>query len=89
MRSLTTSPSPQTDTYEVGRLGQFVVDANLSDLGRVVDKFHWLAEPFADSLQSEIISAVEQLDAVRIPQLTGLLGAVSPTPTRPRGRGRF
>lgn len=57
---------------------------------RVVDKFHWLAEPFADeSLQAAIISAVEKLDDIPITELTGLLGAVSPTPKRPRSRGRL
>jgi 2-methylcitrate dehydratase len=56
---------------------------------RVVDKFHWLSGPFADdTLRSEIISAVEGLDSIRITELTGLLGAVSPTPNRPRSRGR-
>lgn len=57
---------------------------------RVVDKFHWLAEPFADdTLRSEIIGAVEGLDGIRTAELTGLLGAVSPTPKRPRSRGRL
>ncbi|MCW2561616.1 MAG: mmgE/PrpD family protein [Mycobacterium sp.] len=57
---------------------------------RVVDKFHWLGEPFADdTLRSEIISAVEGLDGIRTVELTDLLGAVSPTPKRPRSRGRL
>jgi 2-methylcitrate dehydratase len=57
---------------------------------RVVDKFHWLAEPFADdTLQVEIISAVKKLDEIPIAELTSLLGAVSPTPKRPRSRGRL
>lgn len=57
---------------------------------RVVDKFHWLAEPFADdALQADIISAVENLDDIPITELTGLLGAVSFTPRRPRTRGRL
>ncbi|MBV9318631.1 MAG: MmgE/PrpD family protein, partial [Mycobacterium sp.] len=57
---------------------------------RVVEKFHWLAEPFADeSLQAAIISAVEKLDDIPITELTGLLAAVSPTPKRPRSRGRL
>ena len=57
---------------------------------RVVDKFHWLAEPFADdTLRSEIVSAVEGLDGIRTAELTGLLGAVSPTPKRRRSRGRL
>jgi 2-methylcitrate dehydratase len=57
---------------------------------RVEDKLGWLAEPFADAtLQAEIISTVEKLDTVSITELTGLLGAVSPTPARPRSRGRL
>ena len=57
---------------------------------RVVGKFHWLAEPFADdTLQVDIVSAVEKLDAIPITELTGLLGAVSPTPKRPRTCGRL
>ena len=57
---------------------------------RVVDKFHWLAEPFCDdALRGDIISAVDRLDAIPIAELTGLLGAVSPTPKRPRSRGRL
>ena len=57
---------------------------------RVVEKFHWLAEPFADeTLRSEIICAVQRLDSIPISELTGMLGAVSPTPTRPRSRGRL
>ncbi len=57
---------------------------------RVVDKFHWLAEPFTDdALQANIISAVEKLDDIPISELTGLLGAVSPTPKRPPSRGRL
>jgi 2-methylcitrate dehydratase len=56
----------------------------------VDDKLEWLAEPFADAtLQAEIISTVEKLDTVSITELTGLLGAVSPTPARPRSRGRL
>ena len=56
---------------------------------RVVDKFHWLAEPFADdSLRREIIGAVEHLDDIRIADLTALLGAVSPKADRSRSRGR-
>jgi 2-methylcitrate dehydratase len=56
----------------------------------VVDKFHWLAEPFADdTLRSEIIGAVDRLDAIPIAELTELLGAVRSTPKQPRSRGRL
>jgi 2-methylcitrate dehydratase len=57
---------------------------------RVVDKFHWLAEPFADdTLRNEIVSAIERLDDIETTELTALLGAVSPTPKRARSRGRL
>ncbi|WP_040829848.1 MmgE/PrpD family protein [Nocardia jiangxiensis] len=57
---------------------------------RVVDKFGWLAEPFADdALQADIISAVDKLEDIPITELSGLLGAVSPAPKRPRSRGRL
>jgi 2-methylcitrate dehydratase len=57
---------------------------------RVVDKFHWLAEPFCDeALRADIIAAVEHLDEIPGAELTGLLGAVSPTAQRPRSKPRF
>jgi 2-methylcitrate dehydratase len=57
---------------------------------RVVDKFHWLAEPFCDeALRAGIIAAVEHLDEISIAELTGLLGAVSPTAQRRRSKPRF
>ena len=57
---------------------------------RVVEKFHWLAEPFCDEgLRAEIVEAVERLDDNPIGDLTGLLSAVSPAATRPRGAVRF
>jgi 2-methylcitrate dehydratase len=57
---------------------------------RVVDKFHWLAEPFCDeALRADIITAVEHLDEIPGAELTGLLGAVSPTAQRPRRKPRF
>jgi 2-methylcitrate dehydratase PrpD len=57
---------------------------------RVVDKFGWLAEPFCDeALRADIIAAVDQLDEIRIAELTGLLGAASPTVQRPRSKPRF
>jgi len=57
---------------------------------RVVDKFHWLGEPFADAqLRAEIIDAVTHLDEISVVELAGLLGAVSPEMRRPRSRGRL
>jgi 2-methylcitrate dehydratase len=57
---------------------------------RVVEKFHWLGEPFADAvLRERIISAVEHLDEISIADLTELLGLVSPTTERPRTRHRL
>jgi 2-methylcitrate dehydratase len=57
---------------------------------RVVQKFHWLGEPFADAaLRAEIIDAVQRLDEISVADLAGLLGAVSPQAQRPRSRGRL
>lgn len=57
---------------------------------RVVEKFDWLAEPFADAaLRAEIVAAVHNLDQIPVAELTGLLSAVSPTAERPRTRGRL
>ncbi len=57
---------------------------------RVVDKFHWLAEPFCDAgLRGNIIAAVERLDEIPVAELAGLLGAASPTARRPRSEHRF
>jgi 2-methylcitrate dehydratase PrpD len=57
---------------------------------RVVDKFHWLGEPFADDgLRADIIAAVEHLQDIPIAELTLLLAKVSPTTQRPRSRGRL
>ena len=56
---------------------------------RVVQKLHWLGEPFADAtLRAEIIDAVWRLDEISVAELAGLLGAVSPQVQRPRTRGR-
>jgi 2-methylcitrate dehydratase len=58
--------------------------------GRVVEKFDWLAEPFADAaLRAEIVAAVDNLDQIPVAELTGVLSAVSPTTERPRTRGRL
>lgn len=57
---------------------------------RVVDKFGWLAEPFCDdALRTDIVTAVDRIDEIAVAELTGLLGAVSPQPRRPRSRPRF
>ncbi|HWF30310.1 MAG TPA: MmgE/PrpD family protein [Mycobacterium sp.] len=57
---------------------------------RVVDKFHWLAEPFSDkALRADIIAVVEHLDEIPVAELTGLLGAVRPTAQRARSKLRF
>jgi 2-methylcitrate dehydratase len=57
---------------------------------RVVEKFHWLAEPFCDkSLRADIIAAVDDIDGIPAAELAGLLGAASRTAQRPRGTHRF
>jgi 2-methylcitrate dehydratase len=57
---------------------------------RVVQKLHWLGEPFADAaLREEIIDAVWRLDEISVAELAGLLGAVSPQVQRPRTTGRL
>ncbi|MGZ4576193.1 MAG: MmgE/PrpD family protein [Mycobacterium sp.] len=57
---------------------------------RVVDKFHWLAEPFCDKpLRDDIVAAVDHLDEITVAELAGLLGAVGSTAVRPRSKSRF
>jgi 2-methylcitrate dehydratase len=57
---------------------------------RVVDKFHWLAEPFCDeALRADIVAAVEHIDEIPVADLTGLLGKVRSTAQRPRSKPRF
>ena len=57
---------------------------------RVVDKFHWLAEPCCDQpLRADVIAAVDHLEDITVAELAGPLGAVSPIPRRPRGKTRF
>lgn len=57
---------------------------------RVVDKFHWLAEPFCDAaLRADIIAAVAQLDEIPVAELARLLGATSRNAVRPRSRLRL
>jgi 2-methylcitrate dehydratase len=51
---------------------------------RTVEKFHWLAQAFADEeLRSRLIGAVEQLDTSRLSDLTDLLAQVRPTAVFP------
>ncbi|OBA72143.1 2-methylcitrate dehydratase [Mycobacterium sp. 1554424.7] len=57
---------------------------------RVVDKFGWLAEPFCDeALRDDIVAAVDHLDEIPVAEFAALLGAVSPSARRRRGRVRF
>lgn len=57
---------------------------------RVVEKFDWLAEPFADdALRNDIVAAVSDLEQIAISDVAGLLSAVSPTAKGPRTRGRM
>jgi 2-methylcitrate dehydratase len=57
---------------------------------RVVEKFHWLAEPFAEAaLRGEIIDAVQRLDEIAVSDLAALLAAVSPSAQGRRSRGRL
>jgi 2-methylcitrate dehydratase len=52
---------------------------------RVVQKFHWLTEPYADDvLRADIIAAVADLDTISIATLTALLARVRSTCERPR-----
>ena len=51
---------------------------------RTVEKFHWLAEAFADEeLRSRLVGAVEHLDTSRLSDLTDLLAQVRPTAVYP------
>lgn len=51
---------------------------------RVVEKFHWLAEPYADAgLRDAIVAAVEQLDTRPLSELMRLLGRVEPRAAYP------
>src|ERR1700757_464888 len=51
---------------------------------RIVEKFHWLSEPFAgEDLRNTLIEPVHQLDSRRIADLTELLAQVRPTAVFP------
>jgi 2-methylcitrate dehydratase len=52
---------------------------------RIVEKFHWLSEAFADEdLRARLIRAVQQLDTAPISDLMGLLAQVRPTAVFPK-----
>lgn len=52
---------------------------------RVVEKFHWLSERFADeNLRNSLIEAVQQIDARPISDLINLLGQVHPSAAFPK-----
>jgi 2-methylcitrate dehydratase len=52
---------------------------------RVVEKFHWLSERFAEeNLRSRIIKAVEEIDARPISDLMNLLAQVRPSASFPK-----
>jgi len=54
---------------------------------RVVEKFHWLSERFADeTLRNRIIQAVQQIDARPISDLMNLLAQVQPSAVFPKTR---
>jgi 2-methylcitrate dehydratase len=54
---------------------------------RVVEKFHWLSERFADeALRNHIIQAVQQIDAWPISDLMNLLAQVRPSAVFPKTR---
>ena len=58
--------------------------ANPMSWDRVVEKFHWLSEAYADeALRDQIIETVLTLDARPISDLTGLLAKVRPSATFP------
>jgi 2-methylcitrate dehydratase len=52
---------------------------------RVVEKFHWLSEAFAEEdLRNRLIQTVQQLDLRPISDLMDLLAQVRPTAVFPR-----
>jgi 2-methylcitrate dehydratase len=76
-------------TLETEHLGYEGGLANPMSWDRVVEKFHWLSEAYADAgLRDRIIEAVQQLDVRPISELMGLLAEVRPAksfPTRHPG----
>jgi 2-methylcitrate dehydratase len=58
--------------------------ANPMSWERVVEKFQWLSEAYADAeLRERIITAVQELDSRPLSHLMGLLAAVKPVATYP------
>lgn len=54
---------------------------------RVVDKFHWLSERFADeALRNRIVQTVQEIDARPISDVMNLLAQVQPTEVFPKTR---
>jgi 2-methylcitrate dehydratase len=54
---------------------------------RVVEKFHWLSERFAEeNLRTRIIKAVQEIDARPISDLMNLLAQVRPSASFPKTR---
>ena len=57
---------------------------------RVVEKFHWLSEAFADeNLRNRIIQAVQKLDVQPISELMLLLGQLRPSAVFPKTHPAF
>ena len=57
---------------------------------RVVEKFHWLAEPFCDeALRADIIAAVDHIDEIPVAELAGLLGRGESHRPTPAQQARF
>lgn len=55
---------------------------------RVVEKFHWLSEVFADeALRGDIVKVVQELDARSVSDLTALLARVRTTQCFPKTHG--
>jgi 2-methylcitrate dehydratase len=59
--------------------------ANPLSWDRIVEKFHWLSEPFADEdLRNKIVHLVQELDARPIADLMDLLAQVQPVAVYPK-----
>ncbi len=70
--------------FEAEHLGYEGGLANPMSWDRVVEKFHWLSEAYADeALRDQIIETVLTLDDRPISDLTGLLAKVRPSATFP------
>jgi 2-methylcitrate dehydratase len=68
-------------TFELEQLGYEGGLANPMSWGRIVEKFNWLSEPFADgALRNNIVETVANLDQTSVTDLMSLLVRVSPKP---------